>query len=88
MRLTVSAEGQRFAYYVSDLTNGKILSISRGAAKAFMLLEDVVAGNSKSRTALSEDQIREGLKVVTYLRSVRDSERLRTTKVTWISAGI
>lgn len=81
LHLSVSAEGRGFAYYVSDLTNGKILSISRAAAKAFMLFEDVVGGNPKSREKLSDDQAREGLGVVSYLRSVRDQERLQTTKV-------
>lgn len=81
LRLTVSSEGRGFAYYISDLTNGKILSVSRRAAKAFMLFEDVVAGNVKSREKLTEDQAREGLSVVTYLRSVRDAERLQATKI-------
>ena len=81
LRLSVSAEGRGFAYYIADRTNGKILSISRSAAQAFMLFEDVVAGNASSREKLSEEQAREGLRAVTYLRSVRDHERLRGIKI-------
>lgn len=80
LRLSVSAEGRGFAYYVADMTNGKILSISRNAARAFMLFEDVVGGNSKSRERLTENDTKEGLKIVTYLRQVRDHERLQGLK--------
>lgn len=80
LRLSVSAEGRGFAYYVSDMTNGKILSISRRAARAFMQFEDVVGGNANARAKLDEAEAREGLKVVTYLRQVRDHERLQGFK--------
>ena len=80
MRLSVSAEGRGFAYYVADLTNGKILAVSRRAAQALMLFEDVVGGNARSRERLTEDDTKEGLKVVTYLRQVRDQERLQGAK--------
>ena len=85
LRLTVSAEGTQFAYYISDLTNGKILSVSRSIAQAFMLLEQAVLGNARAKEALTEDQVRDGMKVVTYLRSVRDSERLAQKKLNPVS---
>lgn len=88
LRLSVSAEGRGFAYYVSDMTNGKILSISRQVARAFMLFEDVVGGNAKAREKLDETEAREGLKVVTYLRQVRDQERLQGTKFNPLSMQI
>ena len=80
LRLSVSAEGRGFAYYVSDMTNGKILAVSRTAAKTFMLFQDVVSGNAKSREKLTEEDAKEGVKVVTYLRQVRDHERLQRIK--------
>jgi putative peptide zinc metalloprotease protein len=80
LRLSISAEGRGFAYYVADLTNGKILSISRAAAAAFMRLEDVVTGRAGARDNLSQDQAKEGVSIVSYLRSIRDAERLQTGK--------
>jgi hypothetical protein len=78
LRLTLSSEGQRLAFFLSDLSSGKIVSIPREAALGVQRLQDRMAGLDTAE--IPREDVEAGVKALGYVTSVRRAERARATK--------
>lgn len=77
LQLFLSAEGRGFTHYVHDLGTGKILSVPRSSAAALRRFRQALSTTAGAREKLDPEDARESYVVLSYLRSVRDAERLK-----------
>lgn len=78
VRLSLSSEGRRLAYFLSDLSSDKVVSVPREAALGVQRLQDRVAGLDPSEVA--REDVEAGVRALGYITSVRRAERARATR--------
>lgn len=88
LQLVLSVEGRGFAYYVSDLGSGKILSVPRKTAAAMIRFADAARGDTRAREQMTEDDARDSYGVLSYLRTARDHDRLKGRKFNPLSVQV
>lgn len=80
LRLHVSTEGPRLVHFVHDLGSGAIVSVSRAAVWSLYQFETLLGTPAgQPRPAMTNDEAREGYVALSFLRSIRDRDRLKRT---------
>ncbi len=78
LRLSLSSEGRRLAYFLSDLSSDKVVSVPREAALGVQRLQDRIAGLDP--TEVAREDLEAGVRALGYITSVRRAERARATR--------
>ncbi|MGL5009581.1 MAG: site-2 protease family protein [Paracoccaceae bacterium] len=78
LQLSLTSEGKQLAYYLSDMSSGKIVSVPRDAALGLRRMQDRVEGRVASEIA--RDDLEAGLKAIGYVRSLRRADRAKAAK--------
>ncbi|OYX22631.1 MAG: hypothetical protein B7Z10_12960, partial [Rhodobacterales bacterium 32-66-7] len=66
------------AFFLSDLSSGKIVSVPRDAALGLQRLQDRMTG--QDTTEIPREDLEAGVKALAYVTSVRRAERVRAAK--------
>ena len=78
LRLSLTSEGRRLAFFLSDLSSGKIVSVPREAALGLQRLQDRMSG--QDTTEIPREDIEAGVKALGYVTSVRRAERMKAAR--------
>ena len=73
----VSSEGRAFAYFIADSGSGKVLSVSRSMLAAVRRVAAVVGGDRRARDTVGENDARETMTAINYLKTASDQDVLK-----------
>lgn len=78
LRLTVSAEGRRLGFFLSDLASGKIVSVPRDAALGLQRIQDRIDGHDSAE--IEGPHLEAGVRALNYVRAIRRADRAKAAK--------
>jgi putative peptide zinc metalloprotease protein len=78
LQLTLSAEGRRLGFFLSDLASGKVVSVPRDAALGLQRIQDRIDGHEGAE--VERPELEAGLRALNYVRAVRRADRAKAAR--------